>query len=575
MRRDESKTLKEPKTACKVVHFSEANYVAIQEELAKIQSKYEAIQSEHSTLQSKYDVQGKEHEILKEQYSTLESKHTGLQILVNKLQRLLFGIKSEKQVRALEASGQLYLSEELEQIVKCQSPDMAEAEVPTTTIKSHERKTSKKQKIEGMNDDGLRFDESKIDVVEEVIKDPRVAGLKEDEYTVIDTENRYILMKRPSAFYVKKEIYEIVKIKATDKIITPAPPDRLLDKSYADKSFIIGMLIDKFGYHLPLYRQHQMLLAAGIKIARGNLAIWANRSIDLLSPIYEALKESVLLSPVLSLDETPIRVKGSNSPPGKMSKNYYWPIYGDGEIVFEYCEGRSEEFLKASLKAYSGTIMSDGFVAYDNFVGGRRGAVKHAVCWAHARRKFCDIAKYYPVEVGKILDIIGRLYGVEEGIRESGLAGEKKRESRVKESLPIVEEYFSYLNELALKERSPKDALSQAINYSLTRVAELKTYIYNPLVPIDNNHTERQIRNIVMGRKNWLFCWSEVGAKNVGIIQSLLCTCKINGIDFYDYLNDVFDRIHTVSNKEVWKLTPKNWKLHFMPTVDKKEKVAA
>ena len=554
MRSDKTPIFTGSKTPSKVVPFSESNYLAIQEELSKIKGEYATLQSEHKVL---------------------ERKHFSAQILIKQLRRILFGIKSEKRVRQLEASGQLYLSEELEAIVKCQAPGEEEEIRPTKTVKSHERKSGKKQAIEGMTEDGLRFDEDKVEVVEEVIKSPKVAGLKEEEYTVIGTEKRHILMKRKSSYYIKREIYEIVKIKDTGKIITPIAPDRIFEKSYADKSFITGMLVDKFSYHLPLYRQHQMLLASGVKLARGNLAIWTNRAIDLLSPIFDALEKSVLSSPVLSLDETPIKVKSSESPPGKMSRSYFWPIVGKEEIVFKYSDSRSENSVMGFLRGYSGTIMSDGYAAYDSFVSGRGAAVKHAVCWAHARRKFFDIEKYHPVEVARILDIIGRLYEVEKSIQELGLAGEKKLESRIRESLPVVEEYFSYLNELALKGRTPKDALSQAINYSLTRVAELKTYLGNPDVPIDNNHTERQIRNLVMGRKNWLFCWTEAGAENVGIIQSLLCTCRINDIDPYDYLSDVFDKVSTVSSKDVWKLTPKNWKLHFMQSSGSKEKGAA
>ena len=109
----------------------------------------------------------------------------------------------------------------------------------------------------------------------------------------------------------------------------------------------------------------------------------------------------------------------------------------------------------------------------------------------------------------------------------------------------------------------PKDPLSKALKYAQSRHASLQVFLGDPAVPIDTNHLERSLRPIPMGKKNWLFCWTEIGAERVGIIQSLLVTCKLHGIDPYTYLVDVLQRISIHPASRVIELTPREWKTRF------------
>ena len=140
----------------------------------------------------------------------------------------------------------------------------------------------------------------------------------------------------------------------------------MLPGSSVDVSFLAGMLVDKFRYHLPLYRQHQRLADAGIRVSRASLTNWAGRAIDLLAPAVEAQAAHILQGATVAMDETSI--KAGRTGPGKMRAAYFWPVYGeDDEIVFHYAPTRAHEHVEAFLGNFSGTLLSDGYAAYAAF----------------------------------------------------------------------------------------------------------------------------------------------------------------------------------------------------------------
>lgn len=159
------------------------------------------------------------------------------------------------------------------------------------------------------------------------------------------------------------------------------------------------------------------------------------------------------------------------------------------------------------------------------------------------------------------LDHIGGLYEQEAYIRQHGLAAEAKLAYRGKYTKPPVEAFFSWLEQTAImRVPLPSNPFAQAARYVLEREAALKMFLEYPNVPLDTNHLEREIRAIALGRRNWLFCWTEVGARHVGIVQSLLASCRLQGVDPYVYLVDVLQRIDTHPAFDVHLLTPRLWK---------------
>jgi len=355
----------------------------------------------------------------------------------------------------------------------------------------------------------------------------------------------------------------VIKRTDSNELVTVPAPAKVLDKSIADVSFLAGMLVDKFVYHLPLYRQHQRIQQSGIDLSRSTLTNLASRAIDLLTPIYTAQFEHIRTSRVLAMDETPI--KAGRKKKGKLRQAYFWPIYGEAdEIAFSYASSRASKKVREMLgDDFEGTLISDGYEAYDNYAR-RQPKMTHAQCWAHTRRYFEKAKDAEANAAAAALALIGELYAQEQAIRDKKLSGEAKLKHRTQHSEPVVTAFWRSC-ELQCQRHDllPSNPLTKALKYAMARSAQLKVFLSDPDVPIDTNHLERALRPIPMGRRNWLFCWTELGAEQVGIIQSLLVTCKLHGINPHTYLVDVLQRISQHPASQVLQLTPRVWKEYF------------
>jgi len=391
------------------------------------------------------------------------------------------------------------------------------------------------------------------------------------------------LAQRPGSYVVLEYTTPVVKPKEFEgeiDIITAPFPSTVFEGTIADVSLLAGMLVDKFIYHLPLYRQHQRMAQEGIKLSRATLTNWFHRTIPLLVPIYNAQLSNILLSRVLAMDETPI--KAGRKSKGKMQKAWYWPIYGEhDEIVFTFSTSRSSDHIKKSLKGFEGTLLSDGYAGYDRYAkqinkNQSEPKIIQAQCWAHTRRYFVKAEEAEPEVVAEALEQIGLLYKHEKEIRKLKEQEEKRKQKdpdalrarilkiRSEKSNPVVERFFDWCYQQHQRtDLVNSNPLSRALVYTQNHKQQLKTYLSDPDVPIDTNHLERALRVIPMGRKNWLFNWTEVGAEYVGVIQSLLTTCRLHNINPYTYLTDVLQRVAQHSASRVEELTPRLWKEKF------------
>src|SRR5690554_947710 len=268
------------------------------------------------------------------------------------------------------------------------------------------------------------------------------------------------------------------------------------------------------------------------------------------------------------MDETPIKAghQGRAGPKkGKMKSGWFWPLYGDAdEVVFTYSNSRGRAHIEQVLNdQFSGTLISDGYAAYARYAAAQEN-VTHAQCWVHSRRYFIEAHKEHPEKATEALQQIAKLYQNEEAIKTQGLAGEKKRQYRLNHSKSVVSDFFQWCrDQLEHGGLLPSDPLTKALNYALSREASLMVFLKGPDVQPDTNHLERALRPIPMGKKNWMFCWTELGAEHLGIIQSLISTCKLHDINPYTYLVDVLQRISQHPATEVANLTPRLWKIRF------------
>lgn len=484
-----------------------------------------------------------------------------LQHEINELKRQVawfnkqvFGSKSER-LRTVENPQQLVLGEVL-------TGQSEEAPKKTRKVSGHTRTVTSRDVALGDDDGTLFFDPDKIPVQTIQLPNPAIEGLSPDQYTVIDQKVSHRLAQRPGSYVVLKYVRPVIKIKGADAPTCPRAPVGVIEGSRADVSFLAGVLIDKFVWHLPLHRLHQRMEHAHLKLSRAWLTQLSQKTISLLEPIYEAQRASIMASHVLTMDETAIKAGHQD---GKMKATYYWPIYGDQhEVCFPWFQSREHHHVKAAIgtRPTGSILLSDGYQAYSSYA--ERTGTKHAQCWVHTRREFYDALDAEPARARAALEMIGKLYEIEANIAKEQLTGDRKRQHRLEYSLPIVETFFRWIDEQFCDQGLlPKSPFTTALAYARDRRTGLEHFLRDPDLPLDTNHLERALRVIPMGRKNWMFCWTEFGAKQVGIIQSLLTTCRLHQVDPYTWLVDVLQRISHHPASRVTELTPRLWKQHF------------
>ena len=485
----------------------------------------------------------------------LAQAHAAAKQQLEWFKRQIFGQKSEKRV-APPPPGQMHLGE-------LPIPE-AHPDAPGQKVAGHTRRLPRTDFAQDKDESSLFFDEARVPVETIAVANPEVEGLATDAYEVIGEKVSHRLAQRPGSYVILKYVRPVIKRRDTQTIHCPAAPAGVIEGSRADVSFIAGLLLDKFAWHLPLYRQHQRLEDAGIRVSRAWLTQLGAKGCALLDPIYEAQLASIRASRIKAMDETPI--KAGRSGPGKMKGGYFWPVYGErDEVCFPFFASRAHAHVETVLgldPVERGVLLSDGYGAYDAYA--KKTGIIHAHCWTHCRREFINAENVEPVLAAEALDRIGALYAVEAQIRQKKLRGEAKREYRHDHARPIVDAFFRWVQR-KFEEQGllPSNPLTQALAYARNRRVSLEVFLADPDVPIDTNHLERALRPIPQGRKNWMFCWTELGARHVGIVQSLITTCRLHDVDPYDYLVDVLQRVDRHPAADVAQLTPRLWKQHF------------
>lgn len=306
----------------------------------------------------------------------------------------------------------------------------------------------------------------------------------------------------------------------------PQPP---IQRSIAGPSVLAKVIHDKFSLYLPLYRQVKEWDRSGLSTNDKNLSNWVIRaSHDWLLPIYEHMKHLMMTKSLMHVDETYAQIINRSDGKSGQTNAYNWvfrsvPSQGPIITLFQSSLSRGRSVLENFIKGFSGTIICDGYSAYDKIEG-----VTFANCLAHVRRYWLKVES----KNGQIgLKYCDDLYRLERQFKH--LSPSKRRKERQKYSRPILEEFLYWV------EKSPfygKNALAKAAEYTLNRANGLKAFLMDGRIEIDNNPAENAIRPSVVGRKNWIHSVSEAGAKANAICLSIAETAKANGVDFYRYL---------------------------------------
>lgn len=472
-----------------------------------------------------------------------QSKIDFLQYQLDQLKRQVFGVKSERFLSLLNA-GQLALP------IENAAPTVIE-KVETITIEEHERRKKKRKENHPLRQPfPAHIPREVIDVYPEGFD-------KNSPEKPISDDVTEVLEEIPGKFYVKQ--YHRFKY-ATQQggVVIGELPSRPIEKGLFGELLLTRILIDKYCDHLPLYRQQQRFLRAGIKLAYSTLADVPRQVCKLFVPLYEELKKQSLTGKYLQIDETPHPVLDSNTK-GKTHRGFLW-VYRSVEqrlVLFDYCPGRGKEWPKEILKNYKGFIQTDGYAVYDDF--DRHPDITSVGCMAHARRYFekalvdnKELAEFFITKLQLV-------YEVEREIREQNKTDDEILLLRKEKSLPVLKEMERWLKENIIR-TTPASAIGKAMAYSLTRWKKLTAYTEHPFLEIDNNLVENAIRPTVLGRKNYLFSGSHEGAQRSAMIYSFIGSCKMNGVNPQEWLADVLLKLPDTKSSQLFTLLPNFWK---------------
>jgi hypothetical protein len=316
--------------------------------------------------------------------------------------------------------------------------------------------------------------------------------------------------------------------------------------------------VSKFAEHLPLYRFEDISTRYGLHLSRSTLCDWVRGVADLLKPLYQLEKELVQSSPVIWTDDTHVTVLGGEKPGSH--KGRFWVYIGAGAFpydVYDFTEDRKRDGPARFLADYRGYLQADAFSGYDGIYVGSGGLILEVACWAHARRKFFEARSSFPAEASLILQMVRRLYEVED--RARSLDDDARRALRQTESVPILERLREELDRLSCR-LLPKSALAQAVTYASNQWRALCRYTEDGRLTIDNNVSERRLRDQAIGRKNWMFLGSDEAGPRAAVLCTIIAGAKRHRLEPWAYLRDVIMQLSVDASPELLgRLLPDRW----------------
>jgi transposase len=366
---------------------------------------------------------------------------------------------------------------------------------------------------------------------------------------------------KPAEFYVLRMIRPVLKkvIDGQAVISTPDLPPRCIDKGKAGSSFVAQLLVTKCVDHNPLYRfMEQVKRYCDYDIPYSTANGWFSRGAFWLESLIPALMSSIYESGYFQIDETTIRVM-IEPVKGKSHLGYMVQLLSPDRksVVFRYMETRNQKNIKELIpQTYNGIVQTDGLNLY-HFLDHRDG-IEHSNCHAHCRRGFKDALDNDPARARWMLDMYKVLFEVEETAKQENLSTEERLQLRVEQSSPIIDEMKAWLDATVL-EVPPKSLIGKAIVYALSRWKGLTVFLKDGSIELSNNLVENGFRKMALGKRNYMFTKTEQGARNLATIYSVLGTCYLHGINPFEYLCDVLEKLPVRKANDITDLLPMNW----------------
>jgi transposase len=373
----------------------------------------------------------------------------------------------------------------------------------------------------------------------------------------------------PAQFKVIRTVRPKLSCTRCDRIVQEPAPHRPIARGSAGPDLLAHVIVSKYADHLPLYRQSEIYRRQGVELDRSTLADWVGGVNRTLEPLVDALQDYVLKATKLHADDIPVPVLAPGN--GKTKTGRLWTYVRDDRpsgsedapaVWFAYSADRKSEHPERHLVRFRGTLQADAFPGFNRLY--EKGGIVEAACWAHVRRKFYDLFEAHASPIAKeALDRIAALYGIEKEIR--GRPPDERQQIRQTRARPLLDSLHGWFKQ-SLAKLSKKSDVTVAIHYALGRWTQLLRYVHDGRLEIDNNAAERAVRDVALGRKNYLFAGSDAGGERAAAMYSLLGSAKLNGLDPEAYLSHVLACIPDHPINRIGELLP--WNVVLRRTVD-------
>lgn len=467
-----------------------------------------------------------------------EQEISRLNEIVRDLQRSKFGKKSERW----ESSEQLVFNEAE---VESRKPDPIsddEESDDSVAVKAHiKKKRGHRRALPA----ALEREEITLELPESERFNEDGTPLK-----IIGYEISEKLSYEPSK--TKVIVYRRAKygVDSGDYVKTAPPVASIIPKGIVTAELLASVVIEKYGYGMPLYRQEYKFDQMGVDITRQTMARWVVKSGEACMPVWNVLCDRLLDSFYVSCDETQTQVLKEAGRKAE-SKSWMWvrcKPSGENKIVlFDYDPHRSAEVAKKLLSEFKGFLQVDGFASYN--VLEKDIELVRIGCNMHGRRYF-EKAMTVGAKPGQTLaeaamKFYKRLYDHEEEIRK--LPQDERHRLRQEIQVPIWTEFKNWSDTNHIKV-PPKSKIGEAFNYFRSEYKYLTGYLKDGRLEMDNGFAERAIRKFAIGRNNWMFADTEAGAHASAMFYSLLCTAKVNDVNIFEAMKYLFNEIPKASS---------------------------
>jgi transposase len=342
-------------------------------------------------------------------------------------------------------------------------------------------------------------------------------------------------------------------------VVAASKPAMPIEKGLPGPGLLAQVVVSKYGDLLPLNRMETIFQRHGVELSRQTMCDWMSDCAELVSPLWERMKQVVLASKAVQTDDTPVPVLDRELTRTRTGR--IWTYVGDQRhpyIVYDYTGNRSREGPDQFLKDYRGYLQADAYPGYDAIYKDPKRAIVEVCCWAHARRKFYDAQTSDLCRTTVVLAYVGLLYEVEREARDGKRNAVERLALRQTKSRPILADLKAYLEAERIKVL-PKSPLGEAIDYTISNWRALERYLEDGDLEIDNNGAERSLRPIVVGRNNWMFYGSDKGGRTGAVLSTLIASCKRLRVEPFTYLRDLFTRISAHPHNRLDELLPDRW----------------